>query len=241
MKNISAFTLSEVLITLGVIGIVAAMTLPSLIGRWQEKVTVAKLEHAYSLLSQAYVKAIGEDGDARYLNCSSADCFMKKLAKNLSVLSLNYEDTPEFSALNGDISYNSSVKRMYRMVLENGYIIYYREGFSQTCTMTYSTWDVDELYKTICMSLKVDINGDAKPNTFGRDIFSFYLVRDRIIPYGGVKEPYYKFNWLCNKSRPDYWDGGYNGEFCTAWVLYNKNMDYLYCNDLNWKGKTKCK
>lgn len=35
MKNISAFTLSEVLITLGVIGIVAAMTLPSLIGRWQ--------------------------------------------------------------------------------------------------------------------------------------------------------------------------------------------------------------
>lgn len=43
MKNISAFTLSEVLITLGVIGIVAAMTLPSLIGRWQEKVTVAKL------------------------------------------------------------------------------------------------------------------------------------------------------------------------------------------------------
>jgi len=45
------FTLSEVLITLGVIGIVAAMTLPVLIGRWQEKITVTKLEHAYSLLS----------------------------------------------------------------------------------------------------------------------------------------------------------------------------------------------
>lgn len=91
------------------------------------------------------------------------------------------------------------------------------------------------------MSFQVDINGDGKPNTFGRDIFSFYIARDRIIPYGGVKEPYYKFKWLCNKIRPDYWDGAYNGEFCTAWVLVNKNMDYLHCNDLNWNGKTKCK
>ena len=81
MKNISAFTLSEVLITLGVIGIVAAMTLPSLIGRWQEKVTVAKLEHAYSLLSQAYVKAIGEDDQVLFntRRCLSASGGLARL------------------------------------------------------------------------------------------------------------------------------------------------------------------
>ena len=39
-----AFTLAETLITLAVIGIVAAMTLPSLVGRYQEKVTVNKLK-----------------------------------------------------------------------------------------------------------------------------------------------------------------------------------------------------
>ena len=39
-----AFTLSEVLITLGIIGIIAAMTLPSLVGRYQEKVTVTRLK-----------------------------------------------------------------------------------------------------------------------------------------------------------------------------------------------------
>lgn len=35
-KN-SGFTLSEVLITLGIIGIVAAMTMPVLTGKYQEK------------------------------------------------------------------------------------------------------------------------------------------------------------------------------------------------------------
>ena len=45
-----AFTLSEVLITLGIIGIIAAMTLPSLVGRYQEKVTVTRLKKYYSIL-----------------------------------------------------------------------------------------------------------------------------------------------------------------------------------------------
>ena len=28
---------------------------------------------------------------------------------------------------------------------------------------------------------------------------------------------------------------------CTAWVLYNENMEYLRCSDLSWDGKKKCK
>ncbi|MBP3924529.1 type II secretion system protein [bacterium] len=48
-----AFTLAEVLITLGIIGIVAAMTLPALITKYQKQVTVNRLKHAYSVLSQA--------------------------------------------------------------------------------------------------------------------------------------------------------------------------------------------
>lgn len=31
-----------------------------------------------------------------------------------------------------------------------------------------------------------------------------------------------------------------NGYGCTAWVIYNENMDYLRCNDLSWNGKIKC-
>ena len=42
-----AFTIAEVLITLGIIGIVAAMTLPVVIGNYQKKVTVEKLKTVY--------------------------------------------------------------------------------------------------------------------------------------------------------------------------------------------------
>ena len=42
-----AFTLAEVLITLGIIGVVAAMTIPTLMQKYYEKQTVAKLKETY--------------------------------------------------------------------------------------------------------------------------------------------------------------------------------------------------
>ena len=45
----NAFTLAEVLITLAIIGVVAAMTIPTLISDFQEKVTVTKLQKVYSM------------------------------------------------------------------------------------------------------------------------------------------------------------------------------------------------
>lgn len=57
-----AFTLAEVLITLGIIGVVAAMTLPSLITNYQEKQRVSQLKKVYSALSQAFVSALQENG-----------------------------------------------------------------------------------------------------------------------------------------------------------------------------------
>ena len=48
-----SFTLAEVLITLGIIGVVAAMTLPSLIGNYKKRETVTILKKAYSEISQA--------------------------------------------------------------------------------------------------------------------------------------------------------------------------------------------
>jgi prepilin-type N-terminal cleavage/methylation domain-containing protein len=44
----NAFTLAEVLITSGIIGVVAALTMPSLIANYQGRGTVTKLKKAYS-------------------------------------------------------------------------------------------------------------------------------------------------------------------------------------------------
>lgn len=60
MKN--GFTLAEVLITLGVIGVVAALTLPTLIANYKKNVTVNKVKKFYSVMSQATNTAIALNG-----------------------------------------------------------------------------------------------------------------------------------------------------------------------------------
>ncbi len=65
-KNKKAFTLAEVLITLGIIGVVAAMTLPALISLYQKKIVETRLEHTYSLISQALKMAEADYGDSQY-------------------------------------------------------------------------------------------------------------------------------------------------------------------------------
>lgn len=56
------FTLAEVLITLGIIGIVAALTIPTLISKYQERVTITRLKESYSMLAQAYQFAVNKNG-----------------------------------------------------------------------------------------------------------------------------------------------------------------------------------
>ncbi|MBP7212243.1 prepilin-type N-terminal cleavage/methylation domain-containing protein, partial [bacterium] len=48
----TAFTLAEVLITLGIIGIVAALTIPTLMNKSQKQQTVTALKKSYSTFSQ---------------------------------------------------------------------------------------------------------------------------------------------------------------------------------------------
>ena len=62
-KRIKAFTLAEVLITLGVIGIVSAMTIPSLLTNFKKRETVSKVKAAYSIFSQAVKLSIQENDE----------------------------------------------------------------------------------------------------------------------------------------------------------------------------------
>ena len=63
MRNRPAFTLAEVLITLGVIGVVAALTMPSLIAKYDKLRTVTKLKKFYSVMNQAVNKSIVQNGE----------------------------------------------------------------------------------------------------------------------------------------------------------------------------------
>ena len=52
----SAFTLAEVLVTLGIIGVVSAMTVPTLIQNHQRKTYVVQLHKFYNEMSQALLQ-----------------------------------------------------------------------------------------------------------------------------------------------------------------------------------------
>ena len=65
LKAKEAFTLAEVLITLGIIGIVASLTLPTIIEQHQKLETVTKIKKAYSTLSQAIERAKVDNGDTQ--------------------------------------------------------------------------------------------------------------------------------------------------------------------------------
>ena len=56
------FTLAEVLVTLGVIGIVAALTMPTLMANHQKTVQKAQFKKAYSLFYNAVMQAQAELG-----------------------------------------------------------------------------------------------------------------------------------------------------------------------------------
>ena len=86
----AAFTLAEVLITLGIIGVVAAITIPTVIQKYQEKVTVTRLKQTYSIFSQAVELAQVDYGDINFWNKEVfqdeqelVDLFYKRITSHL--------------------------------------------------------------------------------------------------------------------------------------------------------------
>ena len=98
MKTLQGFTLSEVLITLGIIGIIAAMTLPELVEKHQKKVVVTRLKKFYSAINQAVRLSEAENGSYEYWEYPDTNnnyelnkvFYDKYLAKYLKVYEAGY-------------------------------------------------------------------------------------------------------------------------------------------------------
>lgn len=214
------------------------MTMPSLIANSKEKETVSRLKKAYSSLSQALIFVVENNGTpdnwgiGAYGEPSGAKNVINKFAPYLNIAEdcANGNDCinmQEYKNLNGNYYIN---KDMYSGVkLADGTYIMALAG-SNDCSTAAGT---SEELKHLCAFLYVDTNGARKPNVLGKDMFEFILTKNLIIPSGTQFADREKFNTHClNKN---------SGLACTAWVLLNENMDYLHCNDLDWKGKTSCK
>ncbi len=155
------FTLAEVLITLGIIGVVAAMTMPALIGNYKKKQTVTQLKKVYSALLQSVELSKLENGDIENWNWSlnSYDFFMEYLASKFQVLkncgnkSGCWNSNGGYMLKGGIYNDNPSGSGHYKILLSDGVFL------------ALTKQDNSHVHITI------DINGEKYPNTYGKDIF----------------------------------------------------------------------
>lgn len=151
------FTMAEILITIGLLGVIIAMTLPSLITKYQKKVTVERLKEAYSILSQAITASELDNGDISNWDFSQDTTgnhffgmYMKPYLKGAVKIK---NEIRLWKSLDG--SYNSLGSGMYtkpRYMLPNGYHI---------TVYTFQRYAL----------IFIDINGGKGPNRMGRDVF----------------------------------------------------------------------
>ena len=101
MKRLNGFTLAEVLITLGVIGVVSALTMPSVINHYQKQATVNKLKKFYTNMNQVMALAKADNGDFSTWSYADSEEFynnyIKPYIKNVDKVQKNIHVAGDFS------------------------------------------------------------------------------------------------------------------------------------------------
>ena len=172
MRKKIAFTLAEVLITLGIIGVVAAMTLPTVINNYKKTQTITSLKKAYTILNEAMKRSVLDNGDFKDWERGidiGIDAFYKKYWH------------PYFKIIKVCNSYDEcgyKSERPWRYVSnEPATILFshrdYRVPFLTSDGFLYSFSIASGNVDSQDSSVFVDINGPKGPNIIGIDAFSF--------------------------------------------------------------------
>jgi len=176
LKNLkNGFTLAEVLITLVIIGVIAAMTIPTTIAKYQKEETVSRLKKVYATLLTAYNTAVFEHGDIKNWSFGQPN----NIANSVSKYILPYLQVAKFCGTNNRDC--TSVDRVTLIGTESVCIKVYSGGFRPFASFQLPDGTIlwgyndDDNY----LILAADINGDKGPNKVGRDTFWFvYDKRD---------------------------------------------------------------
>ena len=187
MVNKLGFTLAEVLIILGIIGVVAAMTIPSLMAKYQYKVLETQFKKSVSVVSQAVLKAkadYGLDNFSQYCTYyphvagsgkpydNAEECYeiLYKSLLNVNKQKNFYTENDKFIDRRNEIikTYNSKQTATVSALA----------GIGAPIMRTYVLPDGNYVNFQINegrLYIAVDINGARKPNKLGHDIFIFKL------------------------------------------------------------------
>jgi len=238
----SGFTLAEVLITLGIIGVVAAVTMPTLISKHNEKVMITRLSKMYSLLGNAYERAVLENGEVPNWFSGEDMTENNKIVSDILMKHLSVVKTCE------DDRYNKCLSKLYYLSGTNESHCQQKNNVGECTSNVLNDGSIITILganNSVKGSwIYTDLNGKRGPNVFGKDVFRFMLTPRGILPDGKIaQDNKFGVNILDNYSNHCLDKEKYTRGFgCTSWVIINQNMDYLRCpNDLSYDGKTQCK
>lgn len=184
--NKNAFTLAEVLITFGIIGVVAAMTLPNLTGKYKTHLLKNQFMSNYSLISQAIQNMSVDDPNINSTYCKDGidkteNIFIQDFAKNFQVVKRNYSATNDLKKLGYNRSYfyqTSPGNEHFNIDGHNNGAIILKNG---AMIASSGCW-----WKNDHVDFIVDINGTKEPNRFGYDVFYFQVGdNNKLYPSAG--------------------------------------------------------
>lgn len=192
-KRTKAFTLAEIMVTLGVIGIVAAITIPGLVRNYQKNVYVTSAHKFYNELTQAFVRLLNDknvnnlkytdfvttaNGEAAgkknfytsnfniITNCGTAitPCFATQYTNIKGDKTVNITDLCKGEAFTVGSGTSMCVQLTDKLAsAPNGFYGGYTDASGVTHGYSYVYFDV---------------NGADSPNVIGRDLFEGYIFED---------------------------------------------------------------
>lgn len=169
-----AFTLAETLIVMGIIGVVAALTIPNLNSSTADKEKVAKLNKIYSNLNDAVGRAQAVYGPVEeWLSGKTAEqknlIFYERMSEFMKVQKTCASNTAgcftksQGNALKSGFSVTDTPQAFYQVILADG------------ASVSFFPYGRDNLCQEDgCYNFYVDIDGPTKGSyTWGKDLFVF--------------------------------------------------------------------
>lgn len=192
-KKLTAFTLAEVLITLGIIGVVAAIIIPTLLNNSQTQQYTSAAKKTFSGLSNA-TNLILVDNGGNLSNIFSNANVVDTYSGKMNIIKKCSNSTAEGCwPTNWTKGPAPSQVATPGMILSDGtYVVFNFYAFD--CSFVHGN------APNACADIFVDTNGTKPPNIGGEDILAFVLYKDRL-RLGGTNQDYYDINRASNSYK----------------------------------------
>ena len=226
-----AFTLAEVLITLGIIGVVAALTLPSVITKYQKKQTATQLKKVYTTLSQAIEHAKADYGDVSTWGLSESYGVLNT-PENRQKITIEFSQkyVIPYLAKATDLGYKAIDELGYKKItnldgtdplwLQMGvpsYTVILEDGTLVGIKVDSTNGGTEENPISILWAIFfwTDLNGLKGPNVVGRDVFLFKLRLEQNAKF----MPYYYEKSLYSSTLAGCQRGDIESRCCTGLIM----------------------